>query len=142
MAATRAAGPSPLHAVLVGATGAIGQHVLRAVLQDPRFARVTTIGRRSVDLDAVELPPEADAAKLSQFEVNMDDLAADDVWDSKVAAAAATQGGGEAMRAVCFCTLGTTRGKAGGSAQGFRKVDFEYVQAAAVGARRVDARHI
>ena len=59
MAATRAAGPSPLHAVLVGATGAIGQHVLRAVLQDPRFARVTTIGRRSVDLDAAELPPEA-----------------------------------------------------------------------------------
>ena len=45
------------------------------------------------------------------------------------------------MRAVCFCTLGTTRGKAGGSAQGFRKVDFEYVQAAAVGARRAGVAH-
>ena len=134
----RALGPtSQLHAVLVGATGAIGQHVFRTVLQDPRYARVTTIGRRVVDVHASELPADADVSKLEQVVVDMDNLAADDVWDAKVGAT--TRDGG--MRAVCFCTLGTTRGRAGGSAQGFRKVDFEYVRAAAIGAKLGGVSH-
>jgi uncharacterized protein YbjT (DUF2867 family) len=35
-----------MHAVVLGATGAVGTELVRALLQSPRFGRVTTLGRR------------------------------------------------------------------------------------------------
>ena len=121
-----------LHAVIIGGTGAIGQHLVRATLRNTRFSRVTTVGRREVDVSA-DAPDGADMSKLHQVVVDMDGLADAQVW-SDIAGQA--EGG-----TTVFCALGTTRGKAGGSAAGFRKVDYGYVRAAAEGAKRAGASH-
>src|SRR5262245_22231910 len=78
----------PQKAVLIGATGAVGKNVLRALLDSARFTAVTTLGRRT-------LPPEdqiSSSPKLSQHVI--------DLWKS--ATYEALLSGHEAA----FCTLG------------------------------------
>jgi uncharacterized protein YbjT (DUF2867 family) len=60
--------PAGRRALLLGATGAVGGHVLAELLRSPAFAAVTTVGRRPVELPA---PP----AKLTQHVVKVDDPA-------------------------------------------------------------------
>jgi uncharacterized protein YbjT (DUF2867 family) len=88
-------------ALLLGASGLVGGHVLDLLLADESYGRVVMLGRR---------PLARDHAKLTQRAVNFDKLAddaalfrADDV----------------------FCCLGTTI-KQAGSQEAFRKVDFTY----------------
>lgn len=88
-------------ALLAGATGLVGGSLLKRLLDDPAYTRVTVLARRELGLDA---------AKLDQAAVDFDrpetwpaGLGADDV----------------------FCCLGTTIKKAG-SQEAFRKVDFQY----------------
>jgi hypothetical protein len=40
------------HLVIVGATGMVGGYVLRYALEHPAVGRVTTIGRRKIDISA------------------------------------------------------------------------------------------
>lgn len=89
--------PSPLHLLLLGATGAVGQQVLTAALADPRFARVTAPTRRA-------LPAHP---KLNNPVVDFGALPADASW--------------WACDAV-ICTLGTTI-KAAGSQAAFAAID-------------------
>lgn len=99
-------------ALVTGASGLVGSHVLRQLLEDPGYDRVTVLARRDLRLAH---------PKLTQRLVDFDHLAqlADVPRVHDV-----------------FCCLGTTR-KQAGSADAFRKVDLTYV----VELGRVAARH-
>ena len=93
-------------ALVLGATGLVGGHVLRGLLADPAYAAVTTLGRRPLDRTH---------AKQTHHVIDFDEPAqyaplvrADDV----------------------FCCLGTTMRQAG-SKDAFRRVDYSYVVDAA-----------
>ena len=98
--------PAGRTALLLGATGLVGGHVLDLLLASPRYSRVRVLGRRRL---------ARTDAKLDSQEIDFDRLArhaelfrVDDV----------------------FCCLGTTIAKAG-SQEAFRRVDLSYVVEAA-----------
>lgn len=90
---------SPKTALVLGATGLIGNYLLFKLLQSDRYARVVSLVRR---------PLHYDHPKLEERVVDFENLQPDDVRADDV-----------------FCCLGTTIGKAG-SQEAFRKVDFQY----------------
>ncbi|GIL53921.1 hypothetical protein Vafri_9494 [Volvox africanus] len=115
---------SGLTAVVLGATGAIGEALTNQLLVHPGFKRVITIGRRVVE----NVPAESERiAELVQTTVNMDAL--------EVEAKQAFTGAD-----VVFCALGTTR-KVAGSAEAYKKVDYDYVAASARVAKEVGVTH-
>src|SRR2546422_716021 len=99
-------------ALVAGASGLVGSRVLRLLLEEPAYARVTVLARRELPLSH---------KKLEQRVVSFDRLAqiADFPRVHDV-----------------FCCLGTTM-KQAGSPDAFRKVDFTYV----VELARVAVRH-
>jgi uncharacterized protein YbjT (DUF2867 family) len=100
--------------LLVGATGLVGQSVLRQALADSRVTKVVAVTRKP-------LPPES---RLENPVVDFDALPADALWWQ-------VDGG--------ICTLGTTMRQAG-SHQAFRKVDVDYPLAVAKLLRQYGAR--
>jgi len=105
--------PTPARTALVaGASGLVGRHVVHLLLEDPAYARVTVLARRELPLSH---------KKLEQQVVSFDRLAqiADFPRVHDV-----------------FCCLGTTM-KQAGSPDAFRKVDYTYV----VELARVAVRH-
>jgi uncharacterized protein YbjT (DUF2867 family) len=96
--------------LLVGATGLVGQEVLRQALADASIERVIAPTRRALELRH---------ARLENPTVDFDALPTTAAWWQ--------------VDAV-ICTLGTTIKKAGSQAA-FRKVDYEYPLAVARGAR-------
>ncbi|KAG1771073.1 hypothetical protein EV702DRAFT_660092 [Suillus placidus] len=109
-------------ALILGATGATGRHLLHELLSSNEWSKVGEYGRR--------VTPEADLpqnrGKLEQKTVDFENLEAaglkDGRWD------------------VVFVTLGTTRTKAG-SAEMFEKIDREYVVNACKAAKTDDPEH-
>eukprot|EP00735_Rhodelphis_limneticus_P008047 TRINITY_DN2079_c0_g1::TRINITY_DN2079_c0_g1_i2::g.21830::m.21830 TRINITY_DN2079_c0_g1::TRINITY_DN2079_c0_g1_i2::g.21830 ORF type:complete len:221 (-),score=38.68,sp/A1YER2/HTAI2_GORGO/37.10/9e-38,NAD_binding_10/PF13460.1/2e-16,Semialdhyde_dh/PF01118.19/6.8e-08,NmrA/PF05368.8/2e-07,NAD_binding_4/PF07993.7/0.0065,NAD_binding_4/PF07993.7/0.73,adh_short/PF00106.20/0.0012,adh_short/PF00106.20/81,Epimerase/PF01370.16/0.00012,Saccharop_dh/PF03435.13/0.00058,KR/PF08659.5/0.0057,KR/PF08659.5/6.2e+02,3Bet len=95
-------------ALIIGGTGAIGQHVVRYVLDSPAFQKVTILQRRASNLSATSNGKEVVeiVAPLDEMEKHAEKLKDHD---------------------VAFCCLGTTR-KDAGSPEAFRKVDLEYVE--------------
>jgi uncharacterized protein YbjT (DUF2867 family) len=91
--------------LLVGATGLVGQSVVRQALSDSRVEKLIAVTRKP-------LPPHP---RLENPTVDFDALPADAPWW-------AVDGG--------ICTLGTTMRQAG-SHQAFRKVDVDYPLAVA-----------
>jgi uncharacterized protein YbjT (DUF2867 family) len=91
--------------LLVGATGLVGQSVLRQALADSRVTKVVAVTRKP-------LPPQP---RLENPVVDFDALPADAPWWQVDAG---------------ICTLGTTMRQAG-SHQAFRKVDVDYPLAVA-----------
>ncbi|OBV37951.1 NAD-dependent dehydratase [Janthinobacterium psychrotolerans] len=86
--------------LLAGATGLVGQHVLRLALADARVSTVVALARK----------PLAAHPKLIAPFIDFDGLAPDATW----------------WRAdAVVCALGTTM-KVAGSQQAFRRVDFDY----------------
>ncbi|PNH05892.1 hypothetical protein TSOC_007809 [Tetrabaena socialis] len=112
-----------LVAVVVGATGAVGEALVHQAVKNAAFSRVVTIGRRPLE----GVPVEGRVAELVQKQVSMDNMEV----EAKDAFAGAD---------VVFCALGTTR-KVAGSAAAFKKVDFEYVAASARLAKECGAAH-
>lgn len=103
---------SPSTALLLGATGLVGGHVLDLLLADPAYRRVTVLGRRPLArMDSKLDQRTADFDRLGDHAIS---FAVDDV----------------------FCCLGTTIAQAG-SQQAFRRVDHDYV----VDAARLAAEH-
>lgn len=100
--------PPPGTALIAGASGLVGGHLVRLLLQEEHYARVIAIGRREV--------PGLRHPKLEQRVVDFDAL--------EPAAAALPP-----VRDV-FCCLGTTI-KHAGSRAAFRRVDHDYVVAVA-----------
>lgn len=84
---------SSLSAVVVGATGAVGEALVNQLLMYPGFKRVVTVGRRTL----TNVPSESERiSELVQTTVNMDAL--------ETEAREAFSGAD-----VVFCALGTTR---------------------------------
>lgn len=99
-------------ALVAGASGLVGSQVLRLLLEDPTYGRVTVLARRELPLSHKKLEQRiASFDRLSQI---TDFPRVHDV----------------------FCCLGTTM-KQAGSPDAFRKVDFTYV----VELARVAVRH-
>lgn len=109
--------PAPARSALVlGATGLVGGHVLDLLLADAAWERVTTLGRRPVSREHPKL--EQRAADFDRLGEHAEAFAADDV----------------------FCCLGTTI-RAAGSREAFRRVDHDFAVAAARLASERGARH-
>ena len=89
-------------ALLAGATGLVGGHVLHELLSGDTWSQVVTVGRRSLDLHFAKL--EQRVLDLGAIEAQGDLPRADDV----------------------FCCLGTTIRQAGSQAA-FRRVDHDFV---------------
>ncbi|KAL6763030.1 hypothetical protein V8C86DRAFT_2505908 [Haematococcus lacustris] len=113
-------------ALVVGATGAVGEHVVGHLLVSGAFNTVVTVGRRPACVPA-QYKAEEFRGELQQVVVNMDHLEAE---------------AAPAFKDVdsVFCCLGTTR-KVAGSAEQFLKVDVEYVKATAAAAKVAGAAH-
>ncbi|TVX93593.1 oxidoreductase [Paenibacillus agilis] len=88
-------------ALLVGATGLVGGHLLHILLEQPAYDKVKIFTRRNIQLDHPKL--EQIVVDFDHLEQYVDHMHVDDV----------------------YCCLGTTIKKAG-SKEAFRKVDFEY----------------
>ena len=107
-------------ALIAGATGLVGGHLLDLLLEDDHYAQVKVLSRRSLGGDDGKLK-EIIIEDFDNLENNIKNLKADDY----------------------FCCLGTTIKKAG-SKKAFKKVDFEYpVSLAAIARENVaDSYHI
>jgi uncharacterized protein YbjT (DUF2867 family) len=109
---------TPVRIALVGATGLIGQEILRlAVGRDD--LRIVGIARREVPL-----PP---GARMEVF------VAEPDKWGDALAAA---------QPDALICSLGTTMAKAGGDKEAFRAVDRDLVIATAEAALACGVRRM
>ena len=104
-------------ALLAGASGLVGGHLLQRLLADPRYRQVITVSRKAL---GIEHP------KLRSLITDFDPIEA------------AIAGLGETVDDA-FCALGTTI-KTAGSRAAFQRVDFGYVVAFARAARTVGAR--
>jgi uncharacterized protein YbjT (DUF2867 family) len=105
------------HALIFGATGAVGRELLKLCLEGDRYSKVTVIARRSTSLEY---------QKLCWIEAGFDAL------DSLEPVAGLEDGD-------AFCCLGTTM-KAAGSEANFRRVDYDYVLNAARFAKKCGVR--
>lgn len=101
-------------ALLAGATGLVGSHVLELLLADDAWSRVITVGRRTTSQRHDKL--EQRVVDLGAIEALADLPHADEV----------------------FCCLGTTI-KQAGSQQAFRRVDYDFVVGLARAGVRVGA---
>lgn len=88
--------------ILAGATGLVGGHCLELLLANARCSQVVTIGRRRTGRKH---------EKLRETVVDLGVLTAADLPPAE----------------AVVCCLGTTR-RAAGSAEAFRRVDFDYVE--------------
>lgn len=104
-------------AIIFGATGAVGQELLKLCLEGDRYSRVTVIARRSASLEH---------DKLNWVETGFDAL------DSLEPVSGVLDGD-------AYCCLGTTL-KAAGSEANFRRVDFDFVLNAARFAKNCGVR--
>jgi uncharacterized protein YbjT (DUF2867 family) len=88
-------------ALLVGASGLVGGHLLTTLLADDEYSSVTALVRKPIEISHTKLTQETvDFTRLSDY---VSHIQAQDV----------------------FCALGTTI-RVAGSQEAFRKVDFEY----------------
>lgn len=89
-------------AVVLGATGLIGQHLVQELLQNELFIKVRILVRRPISIDH----PKADI-QIVNFNDEKDIAAKIDIGD------------------VIFCCIGTTRKKVKGNKTEYRKVDYD-----------------
>ena len=104
-------------ALLLGATGLIGNHLLKQLLTHDIYDTVRLVGRRH---------PDIDDPRIETVTCELDELAGCAPATFRVD--------------VVFCCLGTTLRKAG-SRDAFRKVDHDYCVAAATLAKAAGVRH-
>lgn len=91
-----------LTAVVLGATGLIGNHLVQELLSDPAFSNVRILVRRPVDLSHSKLDVEVvDFQNITDFKNKL--------------------GTGDCI----FCCIGTTKDKVKGDKNAYRKIDFD-----------------
>lgn len=93
-------------AILLGATGLVGGHCLELLIEDDRYGKVVSLGRRKTGREHYKL--EEHSVDFERLDDYAQLLSGDDL----------------------FCCLGTTIKKAGSQAA-FRQVDYAYVKEAA-----------
>lgn len=101
---------STFTALVAGATGLIGAHLLERLAERPEFGRVIAVTRRPLQSDLPRL-----VNRIVRFEALGESLKG-------------------ARADVAFCALGTTL-RAAGSREAFRRVDFDVIVAFARAAR-------
>lgn len=108
-------------ALVVGATGLVGGHVLARLVADARWSRVVVLARRAI---------EGAATKVTEHIVDFEALAMSD-------------GRGVALESIddVFVCLGTTI-KIAGSQERFRRVDHDYAVAVARVGKQAGASRI
>lgn len=124
--------PLGLRAVLIGATGAIGECLLGELLCSKNVSKVVSLGRRNATVPeeySVDQKAEEESGRLQQHVVDFEAISSETV--------------GEQFKDkdVFFCTLGTTR-RAAGSAAAFRHVDYDYVVNCAKIAKEANVPHV
>ncbi|MBL0309509.1 MAG: oxidoreductase [Bacteroidetes bacterium] len=87
-------------ALLIGATGMVGEECLKELLASPAYDKVITLTRRALETQHLKLKNVV--VDFNQLEKDQQEIGADDI----------------------FCATGTTIAKAG-SQEAFRKVDFD-----------------
>jgi len=107
-------------ALIIGATGQTGRHLLQNLLSSPHFTRVGEYGRRVTPIEDITTGKDKLEQKVVDFERLQESGLNKEQWD------------------VVFITLGTTKAAAG-SAEAFEKIDREYVINAAKEARNADS---
>ncbi|KJA28200.1 hypothetical protein HYPSUDRAFT_34582 [Hypholoma sublateritium FD-334 SS-4] len=107
-------------ALIIGATGQTGRHLLKTLLASPHISHVSEYGRRLTPKDEITTGADKLEQKVIDFEKLQDSGLSNGKWD------------------VVFITLGTTKANAG-SAEAFEKIDREYVINAAKEARNSDS---
>lgn len=105
------------NALLLGATGLVGQAVLRELMDSDDYSHILVVTRRSLQLNVTNRITEI----VSSFDT-LDQITLPDTIDD------------------VFCCLGTTIKKAG-SREAFKKVDYDYVLEAAKLGQRYGAKH-
>jgi len=108
-------------ALILGATGATGRHVLTELLASSEYSQVTEVGRRVTSFPHGSSIPGRE--KLKQKVIDFEKIDQEGLSDS----------GYDAV----FITLGTTR-TAAGSAAAFERIDREYVLNSAKAAKSTD----
>ncbi|KAF8909457.1 hypothetical protein CPB85DRAFT_1307608 [Mucidula mucida] len=94
-------------ALIIGATGQVGQHVLKELLASSHYSKVGECGRRLTDVATLGAGKDKLEQKAIDFEKLGEAGLKEGKWD------------------VVFLTLGTTRAAAG-SAEAFEKIDRTY----------------
>ncbi len=102
-------------ALIAGATGLVGGHLLDLLMEDSYYSSVKVLSRRSIGGDDGKMK-EIIIEDFDQLESHVKELKADDY----------------------FCCLGTTMKKAG-SKEAFKKVDYQYPATLAAIARENEA---
>ncbi|KDR80786.1 hypothetical protein GALMADRAFT_241225 [Galerina marginata CBS 339.88] len=110
----------PQSALIIGATGQTGRHLLQNLLTSSHFTRVGEYGRKVTPAGEITSGKDKLEQKVIDFEKIQESGLNKEKWD------------------VVFITLGTTRATAG-SAEAFEKIDREYVIRAAKEARIADS---
>eukprot|EP00386_Alphamonas_edax_P008131 GDKI01026759.1.p1 GENE.GDKI01026759.1~~GDKI01026759.1.p1 ORF type:complete len:251 (-),score=66.13 GDKI01026759.1:189-911(-) len=121
--------PIKMKAVVLGGSGAIGKEIIGELLTSDKWSSIISISRSPIDSKIPEdckTQPTYKREKLQQRVIDLDHMN--------------TQSDAFKDADAVFCALGTTRAQAG-SAEQFKKVDFEYVKTAAELAKAGGARH-
>ena len=116
--------PKNFNAFVVGSTGEVGKALIKELAKSPAYSNVTLIARKPIDL-----PKDDEVSTYSKFRsklVDFDKLSQNHAEDFK-------------GYDVGFCALGTTRGASG--ADGFVKVDHDYVMATGKLAKEGGCKH-
>ncbi|XP_029198753.1 protein FMP52, mitochondrial-like [Acropora millepora] len=109
--------PLGMRAVLIGATGAVGECLLGELLCSKNVSKVVSLGRRNAKVPegySIDQKAEEDSGRLEQHVVDFETISSE------------TVGAQFKDKDVFFCALGTTR-SAAGSAAAFRHIDYDYV---------------
>jgi len=114
---------SKLSAFVLGATGEVGKAIVKELVKHSSFEKVTLFARRNLELPTVE--SDADYGKVEQKIIDFE----------KISDYAKEFEGHQ----IGFSALGTTRAKAG--AEGFYRVDHDYVVQTAKLAKDAGCRH-
>lgn len=113
-------------ALVLGATGAVGKHVLKELLSSPHFTRVGEYGRRVTPIDEITTGKEKLEQKTIDFEKLEESGLKAGKWDVVFITYVHSFYLGLAGFIRGVYRLGTTRAAAG-SAAAFEKIDRESV---------------
>ncbi|KAI9595143.1 hypothetical protein BDF19DRAFT_442335 [Syncephalis fuscata] len=131
------AGAKELNVLVLGGTGAIGSALVRELLQSKTFARVTAAGRRPVSYEG------PGSERLRQVTLDYEKLLTETEAAEKQEGATTTEQSQSKLLEgydIVFCSMGTTR-KQAGSDEAFRRIDRDYVLAAAKQAKKSGTEH-